>query len=123
MTPAARSVQVFGWYIVVLGLTLLVVPNTLLVLFRFEPTVEPWIRVVGTLLLPLAAIYLVAARHEATAIFRVTVWNRCWILVAFTAFWLLEIAKPELILFALVDVAGAAWTWSALRRRADSGVP
>lgn len=118
MTPAARSVQVFGWYVVVLGLTTLLVPNILLGLFGLEPTTEPWIRVVGTLLLPLAAIYLVAARAEATAIFRITVWNRCWILVAFVAFWQLDIAPPQLIVFAIVDVAGAAWTWMSLRRHA-----
>ena len=118
MTPAARSVQVFGWYIVVLGLTLLVVPNILLGLFGFEPTTEPWIRVVGTILIPLGAIYLVAAKSEATAVFRITVWNRCWILVAFVAFWQLGIAEPQLILFAIVDVTGAVWTWVSLRKGA-----
>lgn len=120
MTAAARSVQVFGWYIVVLGLTILLVPNILLGLFGLEPTAEPWIRVVGTILIPLGAIYLVAAKSEATAVFRITVWNRYWILVAFVALWQFGIAPPQLIIFAIVDVAGATWTWVSLRKSAAS---
>jgi len=51
MSNAAKSILVFGIYLVVIGLGFLVVPNTVLALFGFPTTNEPWIRVVGLLVL------------------------------------------------------------------------
>ena len=47
MSRAARSVFVFAIYLFVLGLWLLLVPNTLLRLFGMPDAQDVWIRVVG----------------------------------------------------------------------------
>ena len=54
MSKAARSVFVFGIYLIVLGLGLLLFPNSLLGIISIPSTTEPWIRVVAMLLLILA---------------------------------------------------------------------
>ena len=54
MSRAARSVLVFGLYLVVVGIALIVAPNPLLVLLRFPASTEIWPRVVGVLALVLA---------------------------------------------------------------------
>ena len=47
--------------------------------------------------------------------FRATVIGRCFVLVIFTAFVLLDFAPPALIVFGVIDVAAAGWTAMALR--------
>ena len=42
MSPAARSINIFGIYLVVLSVLLLTAPNLLLVLFRLPLTTEVW---------------------------------------------------------------------------------
>jgi thiol:disulfide interchange protein len=115
MSNSGRSVFVFGLYLAVLGIVLLVAPNFLLEMFLLPSTTEAWIRVTGMLVLFLAFYYTQAARKEMTDFFRWTVYVRSTVIVFFVAFVLLGFASPPLILFGVVDLLGAIWTGLALR--------
>ena len=114
MSKAAVSVFVFGIYLVAIGLGFLIVPNTMLGLFGFPETTEPYIRVVAMLLLILAYYYIQSARAEDKGFFRLTVHGRASVVVFFVAFVLLDIAEPMLILFGVVDLLGTLRTATAL---------
>ncbi len=115
MSKSALSVFIFGLYLLVLGIVLVVAPNFLLGLFSLPSTSEVWIHVVGVLVLILFFYYTQAARKEMTDFFRLTVYARSSVIVFFTAFVLLGWAKPALILFGAIDLLGAIWTAWALR--------
>ena len=118
MTSSARTILIFGIYIVGLGLILLLVPNLLLGAFGFEETTEPWVRVLGVVVTALGYYYVVAARSNAQAFFSATVHGRVWLFLCFLALAALGMAKPILILFGLVDLFGAIWTRVTLGREA-----
>ena len=115
MSKSARSLHVFAIYLFGLGAALLVVPNLLLTLFTFEPTQEPWIRVVGVLLILITPYYFYASRHELTGFIQLTVWTRASVMLFFLALVLLGLVKPVLLLLSAVDLSGAVWTHLALR--------
>lgn len=115
MTKAAKSIFVFSIYLYVLGIAVIVVPNTLLRLFAVPETNEVWIRVVGTLVLILGLYYWQAARKELSDFFRITVIGRTALLLFFIAFVSVGLAPPSLILFGFIDFAGAMWTAFALK--------
>ena len=115
MSNSARSVFVFGLYLVVLGIVLLTAPNFLLGLFFLPSTTEVWVRVVGMLVLFLAFYYIQAAHKGMTDFFQWTVYVRSTVIVFFAVFVLLSFARPPLILFGVVDLLGAIWTGLALR--------
>lgn len=117
MSRAAKSLFVFGVYLCGLGLMLLLAPNLLLRVFGVPATSEVWIRVIGMLVLCLSFYYIQAARHELTTFIRWTVWTRLAVIVYFAAFVLLLSAPKPLLLFGLVDLLAALWTWLALNRR------
>lgn len=123
MSHVARSVFVFGLYMLVLGVTLVAVPNLLLVAFGLPPTREVWIRVVGILVLCLALYYIESGRSGLTEFFAWTVLARAFVFVSFLAFAVLRLVQPVLVLFGTVDLAGAIWTAVALgrSRRAPTG--
>lgn len=114
MSKSARSIFVFGLYVAVLGIIMLVAPNLLFRTFSRTSTTEVWIRVVGLLLLYLGFYYTQAARKEMTDFFRWTVYTRSTVIVFFAAFVLLGFANPPLIMFGVVDLLGAIWTGLAL---------
>lgn len=114
MSPAARASQVFGLYLGLLGLILLVAPNTLLTLFAFAPTDEPWIRIVGFLVAILSHYYLVAAYRNDRIFFAASIAPRLLVLPTFGVFVFAGWAPIQLLGFALPDVASALWTRSAL---------
>lgn len=53
-TPTV-SVLVYGLYLGALGIVYMVVPNVPLRLFGFEPTSEPWIRVMAAMVVSFSA--------------------------------------------------------------------
>ena len=118
MSKSALSMKVFAGYLLLLGLALVLSPNTLLRAFRMAPTGEVWIRVVGMLVLVLAFYYWSAARNELRSFLRWTVVARTSVLLFFIAFVVAGLAPPVLILFGVIDLAGAAWTALALRGEA-----
>jgi hypothetical protein len=115
MSKSAMSVFVFAIYLMLLGLILLVVPNLLLAIFGIPETGEVWIRVVGMLAVILGYYYTQAARNDLTVFFRATVCGRTAVLLFFIAFVVLDLAPPILVVFGVIDAAGAIWTALCLR--------
>jgi hypothetical protein len=113
MSPAARTVQLFGIYIFSVGVILIVIPNVLLGVFGIPSTDEPWIRMLGLVLLHLAGYYLVAARNELTVFFQASVAGRVVagagiiVIVAVWGYW-------TAVVFGLAEIAGGLWTRAAL---------
>ena len=115
MSNAARSLFVFGLYLLLVGLGLLVVPNLLLAMFFLAGTDEVWVRVLGMVTLFLGIYYIQAARNEMTDFIQLTVYVRSTTILFLAAFVLLRFASPFLLPFGVVDLLGAAWTGMALR--------
>ena len=116
MSRAAKSLFVFGIYLCVLGLVLLLVPNLLLQFFGVPPTNEVWIRINGMFVVCLSFFYVQAARNELTIFIRWTVWARVAVIFYFVAFVLLMSAPKALLLFGSIDLSSAIWTWIALKK-------
>jgi len=119
MSQAAKSLFVFGIYLCGLGLILLLVPNLLLEVFGVPPTREVWIRIIGMLVLCLSFYYVQVARNELTNFIRWTIWTRVAVIIYFVAFVLLVAAPKALLLFGLIDLLAAIWTWLALKKDAS----
>ena len=120
MTYPARTVFVFGIYLLGLGVTLVLVPNLLFSVFQIPATSEVWIRTVGVLVLEFAVCYLLAARRNWQGFIALTVPLRMSVMVFFAAFVFLVGAPPALLLFGATDLAFAVWTWSAIRKSGSS---
>lgn len=118
---SAVSVFVFGIYLVLIGGVFILIPNTLLSLVNLPTTQEVWIRLAGMLLVILAFYYLMAARTETKAFFEWTIYARMGSVVILLGFVLTGLISPIALLFWLGDLAGALWTWSALRKERLSG--
>lgn len=116
MTPASKSVYFFGFYLLLTGITLTITPNVLLSLVQFEETREVWIHVLGAVVFAIGLYYVIMAPSNHKLFTTLTVYARLSILIWFVVFVLIDWAPVQLILFGLVDGAGAAWTYLALRK-------
>ena len=116
MSKAARSSFVFGIYLVLLGLFLLIAPNTLIMFFGLPAANDVWIRVLGMVLFLLSYYYIQAARKNLTDFFRWSVVVRASVIVFFAVFVILDVVKPILLLFGGADFVAAMWTYLALRK-------
>jgi hypothetical protein len=110
-----RTAFVWGWYTLVLGVTLNVAPNLLLSTFGIPPTTDPWIRLVGMFLMFIAYQNFGAARSGNVELMRMSVHMRLTVPLFFGTYVALGWQPPVLLLFAAVDVAAALWTQAALK--------
>ena len=122
MSYPAKTLFVFGLYLLGLGVALVLQPNLLLSLFGIAPTSEVWIRVIGMLVLEFGVCYVVAARKNWEGFIALTIPLRLSVMLFFATFVFLVQAPPALLLFGAVDVAFALWTWSAFRKGGTSAV-
>jgi len=101
---------VFGIYIVLVGTGFLLIPNTVLPLFKLPKTNEPWIRVLGTIIVILGFYYIIIAQNELATFFWATVVGRFAVLISFILLVVTKKAPPVLIMFGVIDAAGGLWT-------------
>lgn len=116
MQSASVSIRVFGVYVAVTGITLLLVPNLLLAILGFAATSEIWVRVLGAVAVVLGYYYWACGAAQAKAFFRASVTGRFVFAVLCGGLVVIMTAPWQLLLFGAVDVLGALWTASALRK-------
>lgn len=116
MIAAAKSLYVFAIYLLILGVLLIITPNTLLSMFQIAETTEVWIRIAGVLTFSVGIYYFYMAPQNNTVFMALTAYVRASIIIWFTLFVLMDWVSPQLILFGIVDLLGALWTFMALRK-------
>jgi len=116
MTSPAKTLFVFGLYMLVLGTTVVLAPNFLLSIFHVPTTEEVWIRIAGVLVIFLGVYDIVAAREELRALIAWSVPVRLSVIIFFAVFVFTGLAPPILLLFGAIDFADAIWTWIAFRK-------
>lgn len=117
MTSAGKSVYYFGIYILIMGVSLAAIPNVVLSMFQIAETGEVWIRVLGGVVFTLGIYYVFMAPGNHVLFFSLTVYGRMAVFLGFVAFVLIGWGPVQLILFGLVDLAGATWTYIALKKQ------
>jgi hypothetical protein len=123
MEPVARSVRVWGFYALAMGLALMAVPQVLFAILLVPASDEPWVRLVGVLAVAIGVYYLGGARSVevapfagATVVGRLVVTAGITIVAVVGGFWLL-------LLVAGVDQGGAGWAYSEARRTPGAAEP
>lgn len=112
LTPSARSIVWFAYYIWLVGANMLLLPGSI-------PAVEadalPWVRVLGAVLLILGFYYYFSGRHQQVFFFKATVYGRLFALPFFVGLAAAGLVPWVMALGTLGDVAGALWTRACLK--------
>ena len=116
MTAASRSLYYFGLYLILTGITLAVVPNLMLGILGIPETTEVWIRLLGLVVFNLGLGYVVIAPSNNVLFMTYSVYARSFVFAFFLIIYFIEMAPAQLLLFGVIDLLGAAWTYSALRK-------
>jgi hypothetical protein len=117
MSPAAKSVCYFGFYLYVVGLTLIFLPNVFLQTLQLPSTNEVWIRIVGILVFNIGYYYHRTGMSNNQSFFKLTIPTRILVFIAFATFVVLEYTSSILIAIGAIDLLGAVWTWLALKKQ------
>ena len=116
MTSTAKSVFYYSFYMLGMGLALLLIPNLILGLFGFDPTNDIWIHILGLFAFCAGMLYFYCGRTNQTGFFRISIIERIVFFVGMVGIVLFLRANPILALIGSVDLFGAIWTAVTLRK-------
>lgn len=116
MSKAARSVYVWGIYVVLTGLALVFIPNVIFGIVGLPETNEIWVRALGIIAILLGYYYFVAVKEDFVPLYQASIYARLFFVVASVIFVVLGMVKVNFLLFAAMDTLGALWTFLALRQ-------
>ncbi len=120
MHPASNSIKYFGLYAIATGVGLTLAPSLVLSPLGIAAPTEIWIRVLGALAIPLGYYYWVCGSANMVEFFRASVRGRI-LFAGLVALLIAAFSAPmQLLLFAGLDLAGAAWTVHGLRKAASA---
>ena len=105
MTPAAKSIHYFSFYLILMSLTLMLAPNILLTTVGMPETAEVWIRVVGLLAGVLGVYYFITAKYNYVQLIKATVFTRIGAAVSYTH---LDVYKRQVLEFVRESPDGLA---------------
>jgi len=123
---AARTVEVFGWVDLALGLVIVAAPYWAAALLHLPPLDNhdaSNLRLVGTLVCALGILYIVSGRLNSVGFTVASLLDRPAVPLIMAVLWLRHILPGPLALaFSITDFGGFLWTLSAWRRDARDGL-
>lgn len=112
--PTTTSL-VFSIYVFVAGASLLLLPTFIPSLTGLSIPQDVWVRVTGAIAVALSYYYFDAARRNNLAFIESTVIGRAIFAIAITGLIVFGYAPINMIIFPIIDLLGAAWSFYALR--------
>jgi len=116
MTPIAKSIFYYSFYMMGTGLGLLFIPNMILGVFGFAPTNDIWIRILGLFAFCAGMLYFYCGCTNQTGFFRISVIEQVVFFLGVVGIVLFLRINPLLVLIGSVDLFGAIWTTLTLRK-------
>jgi hypothetical protein len=115
MNNARFTLQVWSIYLFVMGVSLFLIPGTILPTLGFTAPVEVWIRCAGTLVVAIAYLTARCAWADIRAFYPWATHARWGTALSFVVLVILNVAPVNLLIFAVIDFLGVLWTFLALR--------
>jgi hypothetical protein len=117
MSKIAFTIRVYSFYLFLMGIGMMFIPNLLLGIFGFVATTEIWIRMLGVFTFATGIYYFQSSGSEQLAFFKSTIIGRIFFFVMTIIFVFAFKQNPMLAAIGSVDLFGALWTYSAQKQR------
>jgi hypothetical protein len=116
MSKIAFTIRIYSFYLFLMGLGMMFMPNTILPLFGFAETTEIWIRMLGLFTFTTGIYYFQSSGNEQVAFFKSTIIGRIFFFIMTVVFVFVFKQNPMLAAIGSVDLMGALWTLSASKK-------
>ena len=116
MSRGARSLFVFGVYVITVGAAFVLLPGKVISWLHLPTSPTGWVRIVGLLALVIGTYDVVAARAESIAYVRASVLVRFGFALGVTLVFASGEMPASILPLAAIDAVSAVWTAIVLRR-------
>lgn len=116
MTRSAKTVWVFGIYLIIEGVFLMLAPGWVLEAIGIPDPDSVWRIVLGFVVAILGYYYVRNAKKNLTPFFQFTVQVRFIQLVFFLWLYFFDRGSLALVGFSIIEMLAGVWTWRELKK-------
>ncbi|WP_420576994.1 hypothetical protein [Ekhidna sp.] len=116
MQKPAKTVWLFGIYLLIEGLFLMLAPSSLLSSIGIPDPESVWRIVIGFVVAVLGYYYIRNAKENLVPFFGFTVQVRIIQFVFFIWLYVFERGTLALVVFSFIEFVAGMWTWNSLKR-------
>jgi hypothetical protein len=122
MNKVNKSVFIFGVYSLLMGIILLFVSKIILPIVGLPNSSDPWIRLLGFVLMCSSYYYIQSALKGNIDFARYTIHTRFF--APLVVIYLVATGKADwhFLSFGIVDGLGGVWTWLELKRNKENSI-
>lgn len=115
MTKSAKSLYYFGFYVLLTGLIICIMPDKFVSLLKLPEVPAAWARVIGLLAIIIGLYDILNGRNNVKPLIRASVYIRILFFLGILALFLSGQMPKEILPLGIIDLLGATWTAFALR--------
>ncbi len=125
MSKTAKSILFFSFYMIAVALILIFLPGLILRILNIPDSGSILVRFMGMTVLFIGYLYLRAGLSEKKlrGFYTLTLHTRFSALIILVLFTIILKANPIIILFGVIDSAGAVWTIVSMRKDKSAEKP
>ncbi|MGC4038235.1 MAG: hypothetical protein QM764_19890 [Chitinophagaceae bacterium] len=119
MTKSGKSVFYFGFYILLIGILLCIVPMKFNTMLNLPEIPSGWGRLIGLLVIILAGYYFIGGRNNLKPFIKGTIYLRLTFITGIIVLFAAGQMPKEILLIGLIDLLGAIWTAISVKAEAE----
>ncbi|GAB4240187.1 MAG: hypothetical protein Tsb0034_16520 [Ekhidna sp.] len=119
MTKSAKTIWLFGIYLIIEGLFLMLAPSWVLETIGLPEADSIWRTILGFVVALLGYYYVQNARSNLVAFFGFTVQVRVAQFVFFIWLYLFDQGTIALVGFSFIEFMAGMWTWQTLKKQSS----
>jgi len=115
MSKSGKSLFYFGWYVLLTGILLLIIPNTFIETLKLPDIATGWARIIGLLVIIIGVYDILNGRNNVKPLIIASVYVRFFFAAGVAVLFFSGETTKEVLPLGAIDALGAVWTIIALR--------
>lgn len=115
MTKSAKSLYYFGFYVLLTGIIICLIPDKFMSLLKLPEITNAWARVIGLLVIIIGSYDILNGRNNVKPLIKASIYLRILFFLGILVLYISGQMPTEILPLGIIDVLGAIWTALSLK--------
>lgn len=115
MTKSAKSLYYFGFYVLLIGIIICIIPDKFIEILKLPEIPTAWARVVGLLAIIIGCYDILSGRNNVKPLIKASIYLRILFFVGVLVLFISGQMPKEILPLGVIDLLGAVWTAFSLK--------
>jgi len=115
MTKPGKSLYYFGFYVLLTGLIICIMPAQFISLLKLPEISAAWARIIGLLVIIIGSYDILNGRNNVLPLIKASIYLRLLFFIGVLLLFLTGQMPKEILPLGIIDLLGAIWTAFSLK--------